>query len=93
MNVVLSPELEKLVREKVERGEYVSADALVLQAVKRLLEEEREEDGDLEETLARVDLAEAEIDGGEYVEYDEPTIQDLARDIHQRGMKRLGVRA
>jgi Arc/MetJ-type ribon-helix-helix transcriptional regulator len=89
MHVALSQELEELVREKVQRGEYDSADALVSYAVRRLLEEEREEDGDLVAILARVDVAEAEIDRGEYVEYDEHTIQDLARDIHERGLKRL----
>jgi Arc/MetJ-type ribon-helix-helix transcriptional regulator len=90
MNVALSQELEELVREKVQRGEYDSADALVAQAVRRLLEEEREEDGEQDEILARVDVAEAEIDRGEYVEYDEHSIQDLARNIHERGLKRLG---
>ena len=42
MNVTLAPELEKLIQQKVARGDYASAEALVSQAVQRLIEEEAE---------------------------------------------------
>jgi antitoxin ParD1/3/4 len=89
MTITLTPELEKLVKEKVERGAYDSAEAFVGEAVQRLIEEEREEDAHLDEIRAQVDAADAEIDRGEYVEYDESTIVDLARDVHERGLKKL----
>jgi antitoxin ParD1/3/4 len=91
MNITLSPEIEQLVREKVKRGEYDSPDALVGEAVHRLIEEEREDDADQADIRARIEAAEAEIDRGEYVEYDEETIHELAKDVHERGLKRLGV--
>jgi antitoxin ParD1/3/4 len=91
MNITLSPEIEELVREKVKRGEYDSPDALVGEAVHRLIEEEREDDADRADIRARIEAAEAEIDRGEYVEYDETTIHELAKDVHERGLERLGI--
>ena len=44
MTITLTPRLEKLVQKKIARGEYDSADALVGEAVQRLIEEEKEED-------------------------------------------------
>jgi hypothetical protein len=38
---------------------------------------------------ARVDAAEAEIDRGEFREYDETNLSELTRDVHERGMARL----
>lgn len=91
MNITLAPELEKLVRDKVERGEYDSADAFVGEAVQRLIDEQEEENTQRDELRARIEAAEAEIDRGEYVEYDENTIHELAKDVHERGLKRLAA--
>ncbi len=43
MNVTLGSELEKLVEEKVARGDYDSPSTLVQEAVQRLLAEDEEE--------------------------------------------------
>ena len=45
MTITLTPRLEKLVQKKIARGEYDSADALVGEAVQRLIEEEKEDFG------------------------------------------------
>jgi antitoxin ParD1/3/4 len=86
MNVTLTPELERRVREKIQRGDYDSADALVQEAVHRLIEED---EVDLDSVREQLRHAEAEIDRGEGLEFDERTTKNLARDIHERGMKRL----
>jgi putative addiction module CopG family antidote len=91
MTITLTPELEKLVKEEVARGEYDSADAFVGEAVQRLVEETREEDAHLDEIRARIQVAEAEIDRGDYLEYDEETIHELAKDVHARGLKKLAA--
>jgi Arc/MetJ-type ribon-helix-helix transcriptional regulator len=91
MNITLTPELEQLVQTKVARGEYDSADTFVSEAVQRLIDEESGEDDDRGEIRARIGAAEAEIDRGECVEYDETTIHELAKDIHDRGLKRLAA--
>ena len=91
MTITLTPELEKLVREKIAGGEYDSADAFVGEAVHRLVDEEKEEDTHRDEILARIQAAEAEIDRGNYREYDEETIHELAKDVHERGLKKLAA--
>jgi len=42
MTITLTPELERLVKEKIARGEYDSPDAFVSEAVQRLVDEEKE---------------------------------------------------
>ncbi|HYL77624.1 MAG TPA: hypothetical protein VEU96_25645 [Bryobacteraceae bacterium] len=91
MTITLTPELEKLVREKVARGEYDSADAFIGEAVQRFVDAEMDEDAHQAEILSRVEAAEAEIDRGDYLEYDEETIHQLARDVHERGLKKLAA--
>ncbi len=87
MDVTLKPELELLVNERVERGEYESADAFVQQAILRLIEEEDAEDAQVEDIRLRVEAAEAEIDRGEFVEFDAETVPNLAADVHKRGLQ------
>jgi Arc/MetJ-type ribon-helix-helix transcriptional regulator len=91
MNITLTPRLEQLLQAKVARGEYDSADTFVSEAVQRLIDEESGEDADHGEIRVRIEAAEAEIDRGECIEYDEATIHDLAKDIHDRGLKRLAA--
>jgi putative addiction module CopG family antidote len=86
MNITLPPDLEQRVREKIARGDYDDADALVQEAVHRLIEED---EGDLVSLRARLRQADAEIDCGEGLEFDEHTTKDLVRDIRERGMRRL----
>lgn len=88
MTIVLTPEIERLVQEKVARGEYKSPDDLVGEAIQRLLADEDEELALRDHIRARVDAADAEIDRGEFREYDETNISELARDVHQRGLER-----
>ena len=86
MNVTLPPDLEQRVRERIARGDYDNSDALIQEAVHRLIEED---ESDLASLRVRLQQADAEIDRGEGLEYDEHTTKDLARDIHERGMRRL----
>jgi antitoxin ParD1/3/4 len=86
MNVTLPPELEQRVREKIERGDYDNADSLVAEAVHRLMEED---EGDLTLLQARLQRADAEIDRGEGLEFDDRTTKDLLRGIRERGLRKL----
>ena len=89
MNITLTPEVEKLVRERIERGDYENADVLVEEAVSRLLQEDRAEREGLRQVLQEgID----DLDRGDYADYDEHTIENLAHDVHQRGLKRLAER-
>src|SRR5260370_41845837 len=91
MTITLTPELENVVKEKIAPGEYDSAEAFVGEAVQRLVDEEKEEDAHRDEILARIQAAEAEIDRGDYREYDEETIHELAKNVHERGLKNLAA--
>jgi antitoxin ParD1/3/4 len=83
VNITLTPEVEKLVRERIERGDYENADILVQEAVNRLLQEDHAERERLRQVLQEgVD----DLERGDHADYDEHTIQELANDIHQRGL-------
>lgn len=85
MTVTITPELERMVNQRLARGDYASLEALVQDAVQRLIEEERGE----EELRHAIQTGLDQIERGEYSEYDERTIQDLAREVHDRGSRRL----
>lgn len=90
MNVKLRPETEQRVADLVSRQRhYASADAFVEQAVQSLLEGDEAELAMGDEIRRRIQIGEREIDAGKYVEYDESTIGQLARDVHERGVRRL----
>jgi Arc/MetJ-type ribon-helix-helix transcriptional regulator len=88
MNITLTPELEQLVQKKVARGKYVSADTFVSAAVQRLIDDESGEEGEIR---ARIEAAEAAINGEEFIEYDETTIHELVNGVHDRGLKHLAA--
>jgi len=86
MTIELPQEIEALVRSRVERGDYASPEKLVREAVERLLD--LDEDG-RQELRQAVEEGLRDIERGDYSEYDEHTIKDLAKDVHQRGLKKL----
>ena len=87
MNVSLTPELERMVNDHVRSGMYQTASEVVREALRIL--KDRDSQGSL-----RRDVQEgfAQIDRGEYEEYDETTIKDLVADIAIRGKKRLAAK-
>ena len=84
MNVSLTKELEALVNKKVKSGMYQTASEVVREGL-RLLKERDQQESLRREIIAGFE----EIDRGEYEEYDDNTLKDLAADIHARGMVRL----
>ena len=93
MNISLAPGLEKLVGAKVRSGQYENATALVNEAVERLVEADREEYAHRSEIRKRIAAADAQIDRGEFTEYDVHTLADLPRQVRERGMKRLAAQS
>ena len=84
MNVSLTPELEQLVNDKVKSGMYQTASEVIREALRLLKKRDN-----FEALRREVREGFAQIDRGEYEEYDEQTIKNLATDIKARGMKRL----
>jgi len=80
MDVQLTPQLERLVQEKVESGRYASADEVVCEAL--LLLEEREEArvAELGRLRSRIDESLLEAERGEVTDGDQ-FMEGLLRDL------------
>jgi putative addiction module CopG family antidote len=84
--VTLAPEIERLVEERVARGDFASADALVNQAVQRLIEEESEM------THTEALLREA-AESGDYIELTEQEWDRIDREaLEEVERRRAGIR-
>ena len=91
MNVSLTPQLEKLVKEKVASGKYNSASEVMREAL-RLLEEQEELRKIRIEGLKRdITLGVADLEAGRYKRY--ASGRDLFDDITKRGRQRIAKRA
>lgn len=71
MDVLLTPELEKLIQAKVESGRYTSPSEVVGEALRLLDEQDSEREKDLDELHARMDEALAAADRGDFVNGEE----------------------
>lgn len=86
MNVSLTKELEALVNTKVKSGMYQTASEVVREGLRLLKDRDQSQDLRREvrtgfEAIAR----------GEYEDYDDNTLDNLAADIKARGIVRLGA--
>jgi antitoxin ParD1/3/4 len=71
MNVSLTPELERLVGEKVESGEYKSASEVVRHALRLLSREDEEYRARLEALRAEIQLGIDDFDNGRHAPMEE----------------------
>ena len=85
MNVSLTPELERLVNEKIKSGMYQTASEVVRDAL-RLLQQRDEQFAQLR---ADVRAGFEEIRQGRYVDYDATSGRTLANAVKSRGRRRL----
>ena len=83
MNVSLTPELERLVQEKVASGLYNSASEVVREALRLMQERDELRRFRLEELRREIAIGIAEADRGELLD-GEQVMADLLRDIDQR---------
>ena len=85
MNVSLTPELEKLVQEKVASGLYQTASEVVREGL-RLLKERDDRQTSLREAIQE---GLTQLETGKYKEYTADTLADLAQAVKDRGRQRL----
>lgn len=71
MNVSLTPELERLVEQKVESGDYKSASEVVRHALRLLSREDQEHKARLEALRAEIQLGIDDFDNGRHAPKDE----------------------
>jgi putative addiction module CopG family antidote len=77
MEIQLTPDQEAFVRDAIASGRLSSPEEAVRQAL--LLWEERERRR--VEILAALDAAEADIEAGRFVEYDDDSLPQMAEDL------------
>jgi antitoxin ParD1/3/4 len=65
MNVSLTPELERLVAEKVESGRYTSASEVIREALRLLEEQDRLKQSRLAAVRQKIDRGLKQLDGGQ----------------------------
>jgi len=87
MNVSLTPELEQVVNEKISSGLYQTADDVVREGLRLLIERDQRAESLRREIRAGFDS----VARGERADYDATTIHKLADRVKSRGRKRLAV--
>jgi len=80
----LTPKIERLIQERLQSGSYKSAAEVIEDAFEALSEREN-----FHAIRTELDHAGAQLERGEYSEYDARTIRDLAERIKARGRARL----
>jgi antitoxin ParD1/3/4 len=83
MNVPLTPQQEKLIKQKVKSGEYGSPDE-VIDAALRLLEQRDKKLASLRQDV-RAGLD--QLERGEYVEYTDETLDQLFDEIESEAVR------
>lgn len=77
MNLTLKPETEKLIQERIARGEYKNAGEFVDEAIQYMVEMDRAE-GELEA------LVQEGIDSGPATEMTREDFEDIRREVHAK---------
>ena len=90
MNISLTPELEKLVNEKVASGLYISASEVVRDGLRLLRERDEIKQSQLRELRRDLAAGARQIKQGNYKEYSSGA--ELVDDIQKRGKKRIDSR-
>lgn len=85
MNVSLTPELESLVDKKVKTGMYQTASEVIREGLRLLIERDKQQ----ARLRADVRAGFAQIERGEFTEYDARSTKKLAREIKLRGRRAL----
>jgi antitoxin ParD1/3/4 len=68
LNVSLTPELEKFVRDRVSIGRFISASEVVREGLRLLEDQERERDAALDALKVKLKTAAAQADRGELLD-------------------------
>jgi antitoxin ParD1/3/4 len=89
MNVSLTPELEKLVQEKVASGLYQTASEVIREGLRLLKERDDRQTAALREAIQD---GLTQLETGKYQEYTDATLADLTQAVKARGRQRLAQR-
>ncbi len=90
MLIDLDSETEKLLQHELDAGRFTDAAALIGVALKHFLIAKQFGEGEARKLAvlrAELDHADEQIEHGEYLDYEDHSA--LAKEIHERGLKRL----
>ena len=87
MNVSLTPELERLINDKVETGTYQTASEVVREALRLL----KHRDEGLVQLRRDIQAGLDQAARGEYTAHDRPSLSTLAARVKARGRKRVAA--
>ena len=85
MNISLTPELERLVQEKVASGLYNSASEVIRESLRLLHERDRIRDIRLEELRKEIQKGINQLERGEYEVYETDELGTLVSEIQRKG--------
>jgi antitoxin ParD1/3/4 len=89
MNVSLTPELNGFVQQKVQSGMYHSASEVVRAGLRLLKEHESSYQFELDRVRQEIEIGAAQIERGEYTEYEAGSLWKLAEELKAEGRRRL----
>ncbi|NET34471.1 MAG: type II toxin-antitoxin system ParD family antitoxin [Cyanothece sp. SIO1E1] len=81
MNISLTPELEKMVQDKVASGMYTSASEVIRESLRLLIERDTREQLHLEELRRQIQIGIDQADNGQYSQM---TLQDIKAEGRRR---------
>lgn len=87
MNISLTPELERLVSDKVQTGLYQTASEVVREGLRLLIERDQH----LEALRGDIRAGFEAVDRGEYTDHDGAHLHRLADRVKRRGRQRLAA--
>lgn len=90
MNVSLTPELEKLIEDKVKSGLYNSASEVVRAGLRLIKQQDEEHQAKLAELRHKVQIGIDAANRGDIHEYD--SLEDFSKDIKARSRELLAQR-
>jgi putative addiction module CopG family antidote len=93
MPLVLSNDLEKLVGNQISSGRYQTPEQVLGEALRLLRCHEDIRERKLQDLSSELQIGIDQLDSGEFTEYDESNIHELAEDIKRRGRKALTARS
>ena len=85
MNISLTPELEQLVTDKVKSGMYQTSSEVIREGLRLL----RERDERLQSLRRDIRAGFEAVDRGEFTDYNQSNVEELADRVKSRGRKRL----
>jgi antitoxin ParD1/3/4 len=85
MNISLTPELEQFVAGKVTGGMYQTSSEVIREGLRLL----KERDERLQSLRGDIRAGFEAVDRGEFTDYDESNVLELADRVKARGRKRL----